>query len=317
MINRIVLQTALILALAITGVTAHLEMAASTPNQAIQLPTHVCPMHPDVRTAGPGKCARCGMVLVPIDPLDVRDYRLEVKTTPSPIAAGHPFKLRLVVRDPDTKEVVREFATVHEKRFHLFVLSQDLEHYDHVHPEQQADGSWTLDTSVPRQGFYKLYADFLPDGGTPQVIPRSLVTGGFTADLATSGARLTPDRQLTKTFGRMRVQLTLPAAGLAAGREEKFTYSLSDASTGAPISDVEPYLGAWGHSLVMSEDTEHFVHAHPLEALPEKGESGGGPQLTFKALLPKPGNYRVWTQIKRGGEVTTAVFTIAAPSSTN
>lgn len=316
MITRVALQIALALALAIAGVTAHPERAAGAPGQTVQLPTHVCPMHPEVRSVGPGKCRQCGMVLVPIDPLDVRDYSVDVETAPAPIAAGRPFTLRLVVRDPDTKEIVRDFATVHEKRFHLFVLSQDLEHYDHVHPEQQADGSWTLNVTVPRDGFYKLYADFLPDGGTPQVIPRPLVTAGFAGDLATSGARLVPDRQLTKTFGGMNVELILPRGGLAAGRDEKFTYSLTDAATGAPITEVEPYLGAWGHSLVMSEDTEHFVHAHPLEALPEKVERGGGPDLTFKALLPKPGNYRVWTQIKRRGEVSTVTFTVAAASAT-
>lgn len=315
MIVRITLGAALVLALTMMGVAAHPARTFATA-QAVQLPTHVCPMHPDVRAKGPGKCPRCGMVLEPIDPLDVREYRLDVETTPQPIAAGRPFKLRLVVRDPDTKEIVRDFATVHEKRFHLFVLSQDLQHYDHVHPEQQADGLWTLDVTVPREGFYKLYADFLPEGGTPQVIPRPLVTGGYAGDLTTSGARLLPDRQFTKTFGGLKVELALPSGGLVAGRDEKFTYSLNDAATGAPITDVEPYLGAWGHSLVMSEDTEHFVHAHPLEALPEKVAGGGGPNLTFKALLPKPGNYRVWTQIKRGGEISTVVFTIVAASAT-
>jgi hypothetical protein len=284
--------------------------------QAVQFPTHVCPMHPDVRATAPGTCPRCGMVLVPIDPADIRAYLLDLETTPSPIAAGKPFRLRLVVRDPDTKQIVREFATVHEKRFHLFVLSQDLEHYDHVHPQQEADGSFVLDVTVPREGFYRLYADFLPGGGTPQVIPRPLVTRGFTGDLASSQARLAPDRELTKTVAMMKVRLTLAGNGLVAGRDEKFTYTLTDARTGAPVTDVEPYLGAWGHSLVMSEDTEHFVHAHPLEALPATIVGGGGPELTFKAMLPKPGNYRVWTQIKRGGVVSTAMFTVqvASPS---
>src|SRR5215208_2207150 len=104
------------------------------------------------------------MVLVPIDPLEVRDYTLEIETAPSPFVAGCPFRLRLVVRDPDTKEITKTFATVHEKIFHLFVLSLDLDHYEHVHPQQQPDGSFTIDLTVPREGFYKLYADFLPDG---------------------------------------------------------------------------------------------------------------------------------------------------------
>jgi hypothetical protein len=284
--------------------------------QSVTLPTHVCPMHPDVRTSGPGTCPRCGMVLVPIDPLEVRDYPLEVTTEPSPIVAGRPFRLRLVVRDPDTKEVTKSFATVHEKIFHLFVLSLDLNHYEHVHPQQQPDGSFTLDVTVPREGFYKLYADFLPNGGTPQVLPRALVTRGFKGDIASSKAQLTPDRDLTKVVDGMKVTLTLGRGGLVAGRDEKFSYQLSDALTGAPVTDVEPYLAAWGHSLVMSEDTENFVHAHPMEMLPENVVGGGGPNLTFKALLPKPGNYRVWTQIKRRGQVSTVMFTVNAASPT-
>ena len=253
------------------------------------------------------------MTLIPIDPLAMREYRLDVNTSPQPVA-GRPMRLTLTVRDPDTKAIVRDFAVVHEKRFHLFVLSQDLEHYDHVHPEQQPDGSFALDVTLPRDGFYKLFADFLPDGGTPQVIPHALVTQGFSGDLTSAMARLVPDVGLRKTVGHLSVQLTLPAGGLVAGRDEKFAYHLTDARTGQPVGDVEPYLGAWGHSLIMSEDSLHFVHAHPVELLPEQPAAQGGPDLTFKALLPKPGRYRIWTQIKRAGEVSTAMFTVAVAS---
>ena len=281
--------------------------------------THVCPMHPDVRTSRPGSCPRCGMPLVPVDPSSLRDYQLDVRTTPHPPAAGKPFRLRLVVRDPGTGEVVRHFTEVHERRFHLFVVSQDLSHYGHVHPEQQRDGSWALDVTLPRRGFYKLFADFLPDGGTPQVIPRALVTAGFTGDLASSGARLTPDQVSRKRADTMNIELVLPRAGLVAGRDERLVYRLTEAPSGSPIADIEPYLGAWGHTLIMSEDTLHLVHAHPVESLPQNAGATGGPELTFKALLPAPGRYRVWTQLKRRGELTTVAFTIAvaSPSSSS
>ncbi len=270
-------------------------------------------MHSDVREGAPGACPRCGMTLVSIDPLAMLEYRLDVETSPQPVA-GRPIRLTLTVRDANTTAIVRDFAVVHEKRFHLFVLSQDLNHYDHVHPEQQPDGSFALDVTLPHDGYYRLFADFLPEGGTPQVIPRTLVTQGFAGDLSSSMARLVADDVLRKTAGNMSVQLTLPGSGLVAGRDEKFAYHLTDARTGQPVRDVEPYLGAWGHSLIMSEDTQHFVHAHPVEHLPEQPAAQGGPDLTFKAMLPKPGRYRIWTQIKRRGVVSTATFTVAVSS---
>jgi heavy metal-binding protein len=276
-------------------------------------PTFYCPMHPDVTATSPGACPRCGMAMVAGDPFDLRVYPVDLQLPDGAPRQGAPVTLRFVVRHPSTGEIVREFATVHEKRFHLFVLSHDLEHYDHVHPDQDADGAWTICVTLPKAGYYKLFADFLPAGGSPQVIPKVLATSGFKGDLDSQRAQLTPDTALARTAGSMRVSLTLPSEGLAAGREEKLQYHVVDAATGAPVADIEPYLGAFGHTLVMSEDTLHYVHAHPVELLPDDPSAArGGPDLTFKALLPKPGRYRLWTQIKRSGVVSTVSFTVNA-----
>ena len=233
---------------------------------------------------------------------------------PAEIVAGRPFRLRLTVRHPDSRAVIRDFAVVHEKRFHMFVIGADLAHYDHVHPEQQPDGSWALDLTLPRSGRYRLYSDFLPSGGTPQVDNQPLVTSDVEAgDMAAAEGRLVPDGLLNHVVGDLSVTLELPAGGLLAGREEKFLYRLADAKTGKPVEDVEPYLGAWGHSLAVSENMSRVVHAHPVELVPAgRPTARGGPTLTFKAALPEAGTYRIWTQIKRHGEVATAVFTVRA-----
>jgi hypothetical protein len=274
-----------------------------------------CPMHPDITAKAEGRCSRCGMALVPGDPLDAREYLVDVKTTPQAVSAGQPVHLSFLVRDPETRTTVRSFATVHDKQFHLFVVGHDLEHYDHLHPEMQADGSWTIDVTLPKPGYYKLIADFLPLGGTPQVLPRLLVTAA-PGDLTASRASL-KDEGLRKTAGSMSVALALPQDGLVAGRDETLVYHITDAKTGRPVTDLEPYLAAFGHTLVLSEDTLDYVHAHPVELLPETVEvAAGGPDLTFKARLPKPGRYRLWTQLKRGGVVTTARFTVDAASAT-
>jgi hypothetical protein len=255
------------------------------------------------------------MTLAPADPFDAREFLVDVAAQPAAPVPGQPARLRLTVREPATRAVVRDFVEVHEKRYHLFVISEDLEHYDHVHPVQQTDGSYLVDVVLPRAGYYKLYSDFLPLGGTPQVIPAVLVTAGATADLASRPAHLVPDSTPTRAAGDMRITLGLPSDGLAAGRDEKLHYHVVDAKTGEPVTDLEPYLAAFGHTLVLSEDTLHYVHAHPVELLPDgPGPVGGGPDLTFKALLPRPGRYRVWTQLKRHGLVSTVAFTVEARS---
>jgi hypothetical protein len=288
-------------------------MSAMIVLYGIQAPppaAYLCPMHPDVTARAPGTCPRCGMTLVLADPYDAREYLVDVAVQPAAPIPGKAARLRLTVREPRTRTIVRDFLDVHTKRYHLFVISQDLEYYDHIHPVQQADGSYAIDVTLPRTGVYKLYSDFLPLGGMPQVVPATIVTEGFAGSLAASSAHLVPDTA-PKTAGGLRVSLTLPVDGLVAGRDEKLQYHVADARTGEPVTDLEPYLAAFGHTLVLSEDTLHYVHAHPLELLPDGvAEVRGGPDLTFKALLPRPGRYRLWTQLKRHDVVSTVAFTV-------
>jgi hypothetical protein len=306
LIKTIAFVSAALVAVA-AGTTA--PAGAQTAEQAV----YVCPMHPEIAATAPGVCPKCGMALVKSDPLDA-DYAISVEAIPPAPRAVEKVRLRFTVTHPTSGALVRDFAVVHEKPFHLFVVSQNLQDYQHVHPEPQPDGSLAVDLSLARPGYYKLYADFLPLGGRPQVLPEVLVTADTASDLASSGARLVPDTR-PKTSGSVTARLDLPTAGLVAGRDEKLVFHVTDAATGAGVNDLQPYLGAFGHTLVMSEDTLHYVHAHPTEALPEGvAEPRGGPDLTFKALLPRPGRYRIWTQLKRAGVVSTVSFTVEAAS---
>ncbi|MBA2301385.1 MAG: hypothetical protein H0W08_01975 [Acidobacteria bacterium] len=299
----------LLAALMVVAAGSDLSMLAGTSAQ--QPAGFVCPMHPDVLSAVPGSCSSCGMTLIPVHSGSTPAYAMELPTGMDEVVAGRPFTLALVVREPETGAIVHRFVEVHERRFHLFVIGEDLEFYTHLHPGQRDDGSWSLDVTLPRPGRYKVYADFRPDGGPPQVLARALVTAGFTDDPAAPRIKLAPDRELYRTAGSMSVVLDLPARGPAAGPEQNFSYRITDVATGAPVTDLEPYLGAWGHSLLLSEDMSQFVHAHPVESL---SAGRGGPALTFKAALPTSGTYRIWTQLKRRGEVSTAVFTVHVTS---
>jgi hypothetical protein len=269
-----------------------------------------CPMHPDVTGDGPGACQKCGMAFVVGRPFDMRDYLLDLDTAGGAVSAGEPFTMTLRVRHPQTLTATTNFEVVHDKRYHLFVVSQDLTSFQHLHPEQQPDGGWTISLTLPRPGYYRVLSDFLPVGGSPQFLGRTLVTAGFDGDLLSQSARLEPDDVLRKTAGTITAELDLEPARLVAGEYGHLGFTLTDAASGEPITDLEPYLGAFGHTLILSEDLQDYVHSHPLEG-PLAAQAGGlgGPRVAFEGYLPRPGRYRAWTQFQRHGALTTVSFT--------
>lgn len=256
-----------------------------------------CPMHIDMRSPAAGKCPICGMDLVRIPPLRLGEYRLDVDMGPR--------DLRLQVTDPAGKPV-NDFVTVHERPFHLFVISRDLEYFAHVHPEQveRMGGAFTLRRDrLPRlrPGAYMAIADVLPYGGTLQMLQRAFVTPGYTGPVFAAPPRLTAGPDETVVEGvRIRIE-----AGLTARKQGMVRFALSDTSTGAPIVDLEPLLGAPAHMLIVNPDLTDAIHAHPEEI------ATAGPSVTFAPLMPLPGLYKLWVQFQRKGKVITAAFIVS------
>jgi len=166
---------------------------------------------------------------------------------------------------------------------------------------------------LPKPGLYLIYCDIFPVGGLPQVIYRSLVTAGFGGDLFSAQARLVPDKVLTKTQDGVEFELKLNPIEPVGGRPATLKYHLSDERTGEPVKALQPYLGAWGHTLILSEDATDYIHSHPTEIIPEGANRAfilGGPDASFDTFFPRPGRYRIWSQFQRADKLTTVSFTI-------
>jgi hypothetical protein len=88
-----------------------------------------------------------------------------------------------------------------------------------------------------------------------------------------------------------------------AGNTKPLTIRIDDAATGAAVTDLEPYLGASAHLLVVPVDLTEAIHGHPTD-------DGRGPAIAFHPLLPRPGVYKLWVQFQRAGRVSTAAFVI-------
>jgi hypothetical protein len=299
---RLVRWCASIAAIALAlGAGAAMAPQPQTASPAGQ-PVYWCPMHPTIRGQEGETCPICKMALVRAAAADYDAYLLDVEITPRVLHAGQHARVRFSVRDPHTRATVRRFELVHERVFHLFIVSQDLEYFAHIHPTLRRDGSLDVDVELPRPGVYQLIADFLPAGGAPQLVQKSIVTAGYTGALVAT-PHPAPDLA-DKIVGGTRVKLTLPEP--LAGREQLVTFDLQDAATGAPVTDLQPYLGAAGHLLLVSADLAIAAHSHPVADM----SAQGGPTVVFQILFPRAGDYKVWVQFQRRGEVLTAAFTV-------
>lgn len=261
-----------------------------------------CPMHPDVRSPGETTCPLCGMALVPIPPPVFGDYQMTLDF--EPVQSPTRGRLRLRFRNPHTGATATAFHTVHERVLHLFLVSRRLDWFAHVHPELQADGAFLLDVEVPRPDTYAVIADFYPAAGTPQMLQATWVTSDYRGnpfpDVAAVALNAEP-----KTSGSLRVSIDPVIA--TSGQEATIGFTVADARTGAPVTDLQPYLGAPAHLLIVSADLADVVHSHPSDI------ESSGPTVTFDSVFPRAGRYKLWVQFQRGGIVETASFVIELP----
>lgn len=252
----------------------------------------VCPMDPDVRSNVEGICARCGMKLVSGIP-DPAEYSLDLNITPQLLKPNEPANFEFVVRDPWKDRPVKKFQIVHEKLFHMFVVSRDLKFFLHDHPSfQEADGSFRYQATLPKPGMYRILGDFYPDGATPQLIAKTIFLPGDPQE----PAHLVKDYS-TKTDKNLTVELQTDPPQPIAHTKTMMFFKLS------PADGIEKYVGAWAHMLAASDDLIDLIHTHPFIA-------DGGPNLQFNVIFPRAHTYRVWVQFQRLGVVNTVYYDV-------
>jgi Heavy metal binding domain len=263
-----------------------------------------CPMDGDIRSDGPGFCPKCGMKLVE-GVKDVDEYPLNLTVEPSAPRASEITRLTFGVVEPKTQRPARNFETVHERLYHVFVVSQDLTFFLHTHPERNADEDFHLDLRFPKAGMYRVLSDFYPSGGTPQLITNTVMIpgDGFALGPAHIGGDLSP-RQSENS----RVELEISPPRVIAREKVSMLFRVS------PGEELEPYLGAWGHMLAASSDLIDMMHHHAFQAA--DGRAKTFKEIAFNVNFPRAGVYRVWVQFQRKGVVNTVAFDIpVVPSS--
>jgi hypothetical protein len=277
--------------------------------------------------------------------------KLKFASVPASLPVGKPATWTLKIADAQSGQPVQKFDVVHDKLMHLIVVKNDLSWFNHIHPTHKGDGTFEISAALPREGTYKLYADYTPTGKKQEVAQHVFATGG--AAPAPSNAQLTPDKMQgpwmikrvtshpegepeKKGGPTYEVALMPMPMKLKSGEDSMLHFQVRD-SKGKPISDLQPYLGAMGHAVILSQDTDKYLHSHPMEGGHEPGAKHdmskmgdmkhkappkkGGPDVMFHTNFPKAGLYKAWGQFMHRGQIITAAFTVnvaeGKPASTS
>ncbi|MFI1969803.1 hypothetical protein BLA24_17205 [Streptomyces cinnamoneus] len=230
---------------------------------------------------------------------DTKDgYKLTSTATELP--AGKDSAYSFQITGPDGKPVTA-FAVDQTKRMHFYAVRADLTGFQHLHPSMTDDGTWTAALTALQPGTWRTYASFTPDDGPGKgkdfVLSRTVTVPG--------AAEKTPLPQATTSTEVDGYTVTVKGV-LMAGMAHPATVSIS--KDGEPVTDLQPYLDTYAHLTAFHEGDQAFAHLHPETKV--TGDHGG-PDLSFQAMLPKPGNWRMFLQFQTGGKLHTAALTLS------
>jgi hypothetical protein len=212
--------------------------------------------------------------------------------------AGRASDVSFRVLDPHG-DPLAAYETSHDEDLHLVAVRRDLSGFQHVHPDLGGDGAWRT-TLALTPGEWRLFADFVPAGGEGVTLGTDLsVAGDYSPEPLPAAARTAQVDGYTVTL----------SGDLVPGEESELT--LSVAKDGRPVTDLQPYLAAYGHLVVLRDGDLGYLHVHPTGE-PGDGRTAPGPDVSFMTTAPTAGTYRMFLDFRHGGTVRTAEFTAVA-----
>lgn len=243
--------------------------------------------------------------------------------------------LQLKIQDPGWLDrTVDDLLPDHGHLMHLYIFNLPrMDRAWHLHPERGADPD-TFVQSLPSMpaGNYALYGDIVHTYGIAETVTGKIYLPAIegtklTGDDAASGPPVSPaggyKPDIAELPGGYRMLWEHSAPKIQARKPYEFRFRLVDPK-GADVKDTELYMGMLGHAAFVKDDGTVFAHVHPSGSVPAAAMGLAMPdnphamhmmpsaslpaQVSFPYGLPKPGIYRVFVQMKRGGEIVTGLF---------
>jgi DMSO/TMAO reductase YedYZ heme-binding membrane subunit len=225
--------------------------------------------------------------------------------------ANSPQRISFSFKDRDNPNTLVLLQKVYEKDVHLVITDSTLTHYEHIHPER-VGSDFTVQAVFPTTGVYYGYLNYQPFG-LPELVSKMTFRVGENPDISKSQHHV--DSILTKPVNSYQVTLLgdgVFSAQAISNMKQQLLFRVTTRN-GESIRTLKPYLGAFGHLVLINQDTYEYIHVHPLQIITDP-QATGGPSIAFMPMnlsgTITPGIYRVFLQINPDNNLQLVDFTI-------
>jgi hypothetical protein len=284
------------------------EIAAQYPPEVVNAEVFICPMHPTDRHLKSSEvCSLCHMKLIkrriaassvyeaPGEPSMVMKASVD-----APLRKDAPAKVTIDLSRRDGSPVVsRDLLVMHTQRIHLLIVDPTLEDYHHEHPAPTTKpGEYVFSFTPKRAGPYRIWADLVPADSCIQ----KYVTVDLPSD-EKGGAIGDRSTVLSTEFDGIQFKLDFDTKGKSIRAREPVLghLTVTNISDGAPVTRLEPVMGAFAHLVGFFDDYQTVIHVHPAGPEPADDHEHGGPVLPFYLYAPKPGFMKFYAQVRVDG----------------
>jgi hypothetical protein len=186
-------------------------------------------------------------------------------------------------------EPVEELEINHEKLLHLIIVDEHLDQYFHLHPEETEPGVYEVNHKL-EQGVYKAFVDIKPKGLSYKVTPHEFTIGEAGADH--HHRTLEVDTEFEKTVNGQTVAMEI--SSVKANEDVTISFTFPEGV------ELQPYLGAMGHVVILNETATNYLHVHPVD----------NKETKFETMFPSPGIYKIWGEFQIEDKIYIYPFTV-------
>ncbi len=233
------------------------------------------------------------------------DYKIEMVSSINDLKPNQ--QVEIVYKIKDRKgDTLKDFDVMNEKIMHFIIIRKDLQYFQHIHPEfDKNTGEFSIAVTFAADGKYRMFADFMPPmKSNSKHEPVAIYKDVSVGNLTDYKPEPLGDIVYIKKYNDYTITITPSPESLLSKEDSEVTFEIK--KDGELVTNLEKYLGALGHTVVLREGDLQFIHAHATQN-PDAKQNG---KVVFMIRFPKEGNYKLFSQFQHEGKIITSDFLV-------